>query len=112
MFVEEFLYRGREDNTSIWHVILAEYLTGADEKRKFVTYGPLTPEQSEAMGFPLATIIAEINATAMIERDKAVEEKIKYEAERDQAIVEKTIVEADRDRLQSELDAKETIDAR
>lgn len=72
--IYEFLYRGpitAEKRPSAWHVIIAEEYTSFGET-KLNTKGPLTPEQSEAAGFPLSAVLAEINTAAMTERDAAV----------------------------------------
>lgn len=71
--IYEFLYRGpiaAEKRPSAWHVILAEEVTSFGET-KLNTKGPMTPEQSEAAGFPLSAVLAEINTTVMAERDAA-----------------------------------------
>jgi hypothetical protein len=72
--IYEFLYRGpiaAEKRPSAWHVIIAEEYTSFGET-KLNTKGPMTPDQSAAAGFPLSDILAEINATALSERDAAV----------------------------------------
>ncbi|WP_303827561.1 hypothetical protein, partial [Asticcacaulis taihuensis] len=67
-YVEEFLWRGRPEGSDLpagWHIIIgAQSVDGFGGERIDFTQA-LTPEQAEAIGFPLETIIAGINADAL-----------------------------------------------
>ena len=102
-YIYEFLYRGRPNGDSAYHVVLGDVVLNFG-REQHVESSVLTPEQADKLGFPLEAIIAEINTAVMIARDQAVLEKAVVEAERDaaiaqrdQALVEKTIAEAERD---------------
>lgn len=84
MYVYEFLWRGRPDGEVAYHVILAEEVDTLG-KKTHVESDVLTPERAEAMGFSLKTVIKEINAAALVARDRAIAEKEKAETERDKA---------------------------
>lgn len=96
MYVYEFLWRGRPNGETAYHVILANEQNLFGEVRH-VESNVLTPAQAEAQGFPLAAVLADINAAALKARDAAIADKTKAEQERDQAIAEKAVVEAERD---------------
>lgn len=68
-FVEEFLYRGRGDGSSAWHVVLASEVDDGLGGSTLVRRGPLTPAQAEAAGFSLDTVIADINTAALARGD-------------------------------------------
>lgn len=91
LYVEEFLYRGRPEGSKqpvSWHAVVGETITNGVGQESIILHGPMGPATSEAMGFPLETIVAEMNTVAMQERDAALVDKAKAEAERDAAIVE------------------------
>lgn len=83
VYVYEFLWRGRANGDAAYHVILAEEQT-VFGKTTHVESGVLTPEQAEAQGFSLETIIANINASALKARDAALAEKAEIENERNE----------------------------
>ena len=87
-YVYEFLYRGRPNGESAYHVVLAEEVTDSFGRNRLSESNALTPAQAEALGFPLPTIIVDINAAVMAERDQAVTEKVAAEAARDRAIAD------------------------
>jgi hypothetical protein len=86
-FLYEFLYRGRPAGSAeapSWHVVLGQHVTppGATEAQ-FVASGALTPAQAEAAGFPLAAVLAGIDAAALAGRDAALAEAAAARQERD-----------------------------
>ena len=103
VYVYEFLYRGRPNGESAYHVVLADVVADALGQSRHVESSVLTPEQATTLGFPLTTIIAEINATVLIERDRALAEKAALEMERDRVITEKDTAIRERDAAVAEL---------
>lgn len=95
-YVYEFLYRGRPNGESAYHVVLADVVNtlGRDQH---VESNALTPEQAEARGFPLKAVLAEINTVVMAERDQALADKAAAERERDIAVADKEAAERERD---------------
>ncbi len=93
-WIEEFLYRGRPPSgpgselDATYHIILKQSVEspfGPQEAPVQRTIGPLTPEQSQAAGHPLASLIAGINAAAIQEMHIARQERDAAIAERDSA---------------------------
>ncbi|MFH6786695.1 hypothetical protein [Methylobacterium sp. MA0201] len=92
-FLYEFLYRGRPAGSAeapAWHVVLGQHVTppGASATQ-FVASAALTPAQAEAAGFPLAAVLAGIDAAALAGRDAAVAEAEAARRERDAAVAER-----------------------
>jgi hypothetical protein len=87
MYLYEFLWRGRPNGETAYHVILGEEVDTLGKKSHIESHA-LTPEQAEEMGFPIASIIENINAMALIERDRAIADKIVAESQRDEALSE------------------------
>lgn len=77
-FIYEFLFRGRvpgSETPSAWHVVLGNEVDDGFGKKVIGYAGPLTPGQSQALGFSLSTILQDINGEAMekidgLEKDK------------------------------------------
>lgn len=89
----------------VYHGGLAETGIDAFGQPFWRPFDVMTPERLAELGFPLETLIATINATALIERDRAIVAKSAAEAERDQAI-------AERDALRTDLAAKTELTAK
>ena len=104
MYVYEFLYRGRPNGDSAYHVILGDVVDNFGQP-KHVESSVLTPAQAEALGFPLPKIIEGINAAVMAERDQAVADKEAAERILETERTEKAEVESARDRALAELAA-------
>lgn len=84
--VDEFLYRGphsKNGNVAGWHVVLVEETTDVFGGIARSFSGALTPEQAEALGFPLPVIINAINTTVLAERDALKTERDALKTERD-----------------------------
>ena len=65
LYVDEFLYRGKPPGSAdlpAWHVVLGDAVTNGFGEPSISLSGPMTPERAEALGFPLAAIVAQINA--------------------------------------------------
>lgn len=73
VFVEEFLYRGRAEGPSAWHVVLGVVVDDGFGETTLNLKGPLTPGQAEAMGYPLSKVVEGINAgvLATLEAERA-----------------------------------------
>lgn len=76
IYVEEFLYRGRDPvheagKAATYHAILCEWQKGPDGSFKPLYSAAMTPTQLEAAGFPLATILDGITAQALRDKDAA-----------------------------------------
>lgn len=110
-YVYEFLWRGRINGDVAYHVILADEVD-AIGGRTHVESGPLTPEQAEAKGFPLTAIVAEINATTLIDRDRALSDKATAETDRDRALAEAETVARENEELRAALIAREAEERR
>ncbi|TNC14935.1 hypothetical protein FF100_04995 [Methylobacterium terricola] len=100
-FLYEFLYRGRPAGSAeapAWHVILGQYVTlpGASNPQ-FTDSGALTPAQAEAAGYPLATVLAGIDAAALAGRDAALAEAEAARQERDAATADAAVARGERD---------------
>lgn len=61
--VYEFLYRGGDELA--WSVTLGNTMPDGFGGTIITTKGPMTPEQAEALGFPLSTVIDGINSAAL-----------------------------------------------
>jgi hypothetical protein len=94
VFIEEFLYRGKSDGASAWHVVLGTVVDDGFGDKKLNLKGPMTPAQAEEGGYPLPAILSAINGVALAELEatkttlkvveadkKAVEEQAKILAE-------------------------------
>lgn len=97
-YLYEFLYRGRPAGSAeppAWHVVLGQSVTppGAAHAQ-FVASGALTPAQAEAAGFPLAAVLAGIDAAALTGRDAALVEAEAARRERDAAVSERDALAA------------------
>lgn len=66
-FVHEFLFKAAADSTTAWHVVLASVDKNGFGEDALSLKGPMTPEQAETLGFPLSTILTEINGKIMEE---------------------------------------------
>lgn len=85
LYVYEFLWRCQANGETAYHVCLAEEIVDGFGKMRHIESDAMTPQQAEALGFPLTAIIAGINTAVMAERNSAIVGKTKAEAERDQA---------------------------
>ncbi|WP_303831973.1 hypothetical protein [Asticcacaulis taihuensis] len=86
LYVEEFLWRGRPEGSDLpsgWHLIVgAKSVDGFGVERIDLSQA-LTPEQAEAMGFPLENIIAGINADALKQVDALAAQVASLQAQLD-----------------------------
>lgn len=98
-WIEEFLFRGRppsgpdSDQTPTWHVVIGQQqdspFAGREKDRNLA--GPMSPEQAEALGWPLSRLLDGINAEAvrsLNELQAQVEAGNVAMAEKDQRITE------------------------
>lgn len=72
LFVEEFLYRGRDPDSGepgAWHVVIGEYVKGAGSKH--LVKSLLSMEQAQKNGHALPEILSDINANALIQAEEA-----------------------------------------
>ncbi|OAS22836.1 hypothetical protein [Methylobacterium platani] len=111
-YLYEFLYRGRPAGSAeppAWHVVIGQHVTppGASEAQ-FVASGALTPAQADAAGFPLAAVLAGIDAAALSGRDAAVSEAAESRRARDAAVAEAQAARRGRDAAAEERDALAT----
>lgn len=117
VYVEEFLYRGRDathepGQPSIYHVVLAEFVVGPDGKPSQLKTGALTPSQATDAGFPLDRILGDLAASAMMERDQALQVAEVAKTKRDEAEAERAEKVVQCEQLQKELaEAKRIADA-
>jgi hypothetical protein len=84
-YVYEFLWRGHADGSVAYHVILADEVEALGQTQHVESIA-LTPEHAAEQGFPLETIIENINAQALIARDRAIAERDALQRERDAVI--------------------------
>lgn len=93
IYVEEFLYRGRDPvnepgKDAAYHVVLAQFVTGPDDKQQVMRTPPMTPAQAVKAGFALERILGDIAASALLDRDAAL-------AAADSAKEEKEVAQAE-----------------
>lgn len=94
-YFEGFVFRGRppgDDRPAAWHVEMGRFIDLEGDGRTMLPSRVLTPEQAEAAGFDLKSVLTGINTAALAERDHLVA----VLAEREAAI---SVLTADRDRL-------------
>lgn len=86
-WIEEFLYRGRpkgDERPPAYHVVLGHKMIDGFNRPHLSLSDPMTPEQAEAMGYSLPTLLESINKDLMVE----IESLKTAHADKDKAITE------------------------